>query len=76
MVSASSLLQQALQLDEAERAELADRLYESVTEMSPEWEKAWLPELERRWADYESGRDPGIPWEEAKKVLFASLPPE
>ena len=33
---------------------------------SDEWEKAWMPELERRLADFESGADEGIP---AEKVI-------
>lgn len=39
-----------------------------------EWtkDKEFLAELDRRTADYKSGKVKGIPWEEAKKSILAS----
>lgn len=54
------LMPTLLSLPEGERVALADRLYESVRDEDP----ALLAELDRRLADHESGRDPGIPAEE------------
>jgi putative addiction module component (TIGR02574 family) len=59
------LFRQALQLTEAERAELAELLLESIEPpLDPEIEKAWLAEAERRLAEIESGACQPIPWEQ------------
>ncbi|MGH2633607.1 MAG: addiction module protein [Tepidiformaceae bacterium] len=73
MTTAESLFEQALELDEAARTELADRLYESVTgEVTPEWEKAWLAEIGRREAEHLAGRNPDIPVDEVIEHLRAA----
>ena len=73
MATLASVLEQAMELTEAERAELADRLYESVMcereGLSPEW----IAELERREAEHLAGRNPDIPWEEARPILFGKI---
>lgn len=64
---ASELLGQALQLPEAERADLADRLYESLTTApfaDDEIRAAWVAEIYRRAAASDAGL-PSIPLEEA-----------
>lgn len=34
-----------------------------------EWEAAWLPEIERRIADFESGKTTGIPHDEVMRRM-------
>lgn len=48
VMSARKLLQQALQLDETERATLALELMESVSAPDMRDEAAWISEIERR----------------------------
>lgn len=74
MTTAESLYEQALKLDEAERTELADRLYDSLNgDVSPEWEKAWAAEADRRWAEHQADPDSAISLEEFRKRLRASI---
>jgi putative addiction module component (TIGR02574 family) len=51
-----------MELPETERRALADAVYDSL--MTPEEDEALFAELERRRAEHESGRDPGIPADE------------
>ena len=37
-------------------------------------DKMFLAELDRRSAEFRSGKEPGIPWEESKKRILASKP--
>ncbi|HKS90794.1 MAG TPA: addiction module protein [Tepidiformaceae bacterium] len=77
MTSVAELYTQAMELDEAERTELADRLYESLNgDVTPEWEKAWAAELERRDAEHLAGTDPDIPWDEAMQRIFGAIDPQ
>ncbi len=71
---AESILQQALVLEESERAEIAGALLESL-EPPPdaEVEKAWREEIRRRLAAVDSGSAELIPWEEVRDQLFARL---
>jgi putative addiction module component (TIGR02574 family) len=70
MTTAESLYEQALELDEAERTKLADKIYDSVHgEVTPEWEKAWIAEVEWREAEHLAGRNPDIPLEEVVEHL-------
>jgi putative addiction module component (TIGR02574 family) len=62
MATVDELFEQAMKLTEAEREELADRLYESTLpevpgeEVSPEEaEAAWAEEIKRRSDDYHAG---------------------
>ena len=59
------VLDEALQLDLGERAELAAELIASLDGAPDEdVELAWAAEIERRAADARSGTDAGTPWEE------------
>ncbi|MGC1272274.1 MAG: addiction module protein [Planctomycetaceae bacterium] len=62
----------ALALSEAERADLAARLLDSL-EIAAEQESvdaAWREEIRRRAAASAAGDTPGIPWEEVKAMLL------
>lgn len=60
------LLEEAEQLSASERAELADRLVESLAhDLAPELAGAQLTEVRRRVAEVESGKVALIPGEEA-----------
>ena len=50
-------------------------LNEDSSEVSGDhWEdEEFLKELDRRTADFESGRDLGVPWEEVQKIVEANL---
>lgn len=54
-----------MQLEPRERAELAERLLESLDQLSPaEIEELWLDEAERRSKEWDQGRVSGIPAEQ------------
>ena len=64
------LIEQALDLPLAERAELARRLLDSLEDISEEESDAlWAVEAERRYADFKAGKIKAIPAEE----VFARL---
>ena len=63
-----SLFDAALLLPESERGELAARLMDSLHD-TPEFHGDWDEEIARRIDDMQSGRDPGIPWEQVRKEL-------
>ena len=68
------ILRQALSLPEAERAEVAGALIESI-EPSPDLdvEQAWREEVTRRSADVHAGRAKTVPWEVVREQLYARL---
>ncbi|HBL26163.1 MAG TPA: hypothetical protein DD490_04935 [Acidobacteria bacterium] len=66
---ARRVLAKALELDEHDRADVAEALLESLAVEDPEEEAAFVAELERRAADLESGAVKGIPWEELRAEL-------
>lgn len=64
------LYERASQLPEADRAELAGLLLESIEDPSDEGvEEAWAAEIERRMAEYRTGRVKTIPWSEVRAHL-------
>jgi putative addiction module component (TIGR02574 family) len=68
-----ALYQQASGLTPLDRAELAGLLLESIEEEPEEGvEEAWAAEIERRIADYRTGRLRMIPWSEARAYLHRS----
>lgn len=73
MTTAASLFELAMELDDDEREELADRLYDSVACETPEWEAAWLAEAKRRMVEIDTGDVEAVPWSEARQVLFAPI---
>jgi len=64
------VVEEALELNEHDRAEVVGALLESLEVEDPEEEAAFVAELERRAAEMESGAVKGIPSEE----LWAELP--
>ena len=63
-----AILDAALALPEAERAELVDRLLETLPpEHEGFSEEEFVAELERRSADFDRGTADGILWSELKK---------
>jgi putative addiction module component (TIGR02574 family) len=65
------LLQQALQLPENERADLAGHLLDSLEDdLSPVDEAAWNAELQRRLDEIDNGEVRPIPWAEAQRMIL------
>jgi putative addiction module component (TIGR02574 family) len=64
------LYEQASQLPEEDRAELAGLLLESIEDPPDEGvEEAWAAEIESRMAEYRAGRVKTIPWSELRAHL-------
>jgi putative addiction module component (TIGR02574 family) len=64
------LYEQASQLSESERAELAGLLLETLHQPAdPGVEAAWAGEVERRIEDYRAGRVQAISWRELRARL-------
>ena len=64
------LYERAIDLSPEDRAELAGLLLDSIEEHADEdVEEAWAAEIERRLAEYRSGRVKSIPWSEARAYL-------
>lgn len=70
----AELLREASQLSEADRAELAGRLLETLHGEPDEGvEAAWAEEVERRVRQIDSGEVKTIPWEEVRAKLYARV---
>lgn len=70
----ATLFEEASQLPETDRAELAGRLLESLHgEPDDDVEAAWAHEIERRIRQIDSGEVTTIPWEEVRAKLYARL---
>lgn len=68
---ASEVLEQALALDEADRATVAGALIESLeAPAEPGAEQAWSEVIRRRVAELQSGDVKAVPWSEVRKRLF------
>ena len=66
----TELFREASELPEADRAELAGRLLETLHgEPDAEVEAAWAEEIERRVRQLDSGEVKTIPWEEVRARL-------
>lgn len=71
---AKRLLAEALDLPEAERAELTAELLASFDgPADPDAEATWASEIERRAAKVLSGESLGVPWEEARERIANEL---
>lgn len=64
--AAKEVFEQALKLDDQDRAEIAEALLQSL---APEEDLALTTLLEHRIAEIESGAVKGIPWEEFRTEL-------
>lgn len=70
----AEVLQDALKLDSADRAEIASELIASLdTEVDADAETVWAPEIEERAARARSGQDPGKPWPEVRDRVERDL---
>ncbi|AUX23289.1 uncharacterized protein SOCEGT47_038120 [Sorangium cellulosum] len=65
MSTARKLLQEALDLDEGERAMLALQLMDSLSRPDVRDEAAWIEEIERRAHRALSGQSPGVDVDDA-----------
>ena len=63
--SADQLLQSAMNLNERSRAELAQKLLDSLDQM--ELESAWLDLAETRLSELESGKEKPLGWSDIKQ---------
>lgn len=67
---AEHLLDEALKLSEAERADLAARLIQSLDpETDSEVDEAWAAEIERRCAALDSGEAVTSDWSEVRERI-------
>jgi putative addiction module component (TIGR02574 family) len=68
---AERLLEAAMKLPDAERAELAAILTDSIGDghSDEETEAAWLDEAKRRLADFRSGKSQAVPSEDVEHEL-------
>jgi putative addiction module component (TIGR02574 family) len=68
------LFKEALQLNEAERAALAEMLIDSIdSEVEEGVEAAWRDEIERRVAELDAGEVETIPWDLVRDGLRRRL---
>lgn len=68
------LEKEALQLSEAERAILADRLLESISHKPAGMDEAWIREADSRIEAFEQGRIEAVSGPEAMAGLRANFP--
>lgn len=70
--AATKLLEQLLQLPEAERQEIADRLWDSLGDDLAD-DPEFQAELQRRLDSVANGNAELIPWEQAREDMRAEL---
>lgn len=69
--TAKKLLEDALRLPEAERAELAGLLIDSLDQQVDEdAQSAWDSEVQRRVTELDKGVVKAIPWSEARRLIL------
>ena len=69
--TAKQLYDNALQLPDSERSELAAWLIESLDpEVDRDVEDAWDVEIKRRIDEIESGAVTAVPWPEARRIIL------
>jgi putative addiction module component (TIGR02574 family) len=67
---AKKILDDAMQLSEADRAELAGRLIDSLDDAVDEnVQEEWSEEIASRLAEFDTGTAKPIPWSEVRKRL-------
>lgn len=70
-VTAKNLLEEALRLDEPDRASIAGALIESLHGPAESGvEEAWDRVIERRVTELDSGKVTTVPWSEVRSRLF------
>jgi len=71
MTTIDRLFAEAMDLSDAERAELASRIFASVVDL--EIEEAWRGELVRRAAEHDVDPESSLEWDDAMKLIFAPI---
>ncbi len=67
----TKLLEDALQLPDRDRADLAARLIESLDPTADDdAQAAWSVEIERRISELEQGSAKAIPWSKAREMIL------
>lgn len=67
-ISRDKLFKEALELEQQDRAELAKLLIDSLDPATEQnVEEAWMREIDRRWAELDSGTVQTIPGEDVLK---------
>ena len=67
-----SVINEALSLPPVERAELIERLYDSMrSEREREIEQAWAQESERRIDELQNGKESTVSYDQMKRELSA-----
>jgi putative addiction module component (TIGR02574 family) len=73
-LNVAELLREAASLSEADRAELAGRILETLQgEPDEDVEAAWAEEIERRIRQLDTGVVKTVPWEEVRAKMYALL---
>lgn len=73
-ISRNKLFEDALHLEDGERAELVSLLIESLDiEIEEGVEAAWLAEIERRMETIDLGEVEMVSWEKVRERLVANL---
>ncbi|MEO8379305.1 MAG: addiction module protein [Acidobacteriota bacterium] len=68
--TATQVLNEALELPERDRAEVAAKLIQSLDRGSEEnVDAAWAAEIERRCRDRDAGRTTGSDWEDVRQRI-------
>jgi putative addiction module component (TIGR02574 family) len=68
---ATELLNQALQLSDAERGDLAARLIDSLDDsVETDAENAWSKEVRERLTELDTGAARAVPWDEARRMIL------
>lgn len=68
--TATQVLNEALELPERDRAEVAAKLIQSLDRGSEEnVDAAWATEIERRCSDRDAGRTTGSDWEDVRQRI-------
>ena len=67
---AQRLLDEALELTQEDRTELALRLLDSVGEPAEEVACAWIEEAKRRLGEIKRGEVATTPWAQARESIF------
>jgi putative addiction module component (TIGR02574 family) len=68
-----SVFEEALRLPQEARAALAAELIATLDDVTdPDAELLWAEELRKRVSELDSGTVQAVPWEEAKRRIFAA----
>ncbi len=68
--AAQRLFEQAIDLSDDDRSELAGLLLKSLPDDSRDVEEAWRTVVVRRMAELDDGTVQPVPWDEAEAMIF------